>query len=131
MRDPDAGFSLIELLIVVALLSIIVTLSVGSYGRAVQRANRTDATRALLRIAVTQEHFYIETDRYAQSVEELGIADTSERGFYGLSIKTDDAVRGFRAHARTVPERRQGSDRDCTLLTIDATGAREPANCWR
>ena len=96
-----------------------------------QRANRTDATRALLRIAVTQEHFYVETDRYAQSVEELGIADTSERGFYRLSIKTDDAVRGFRARARIVPERRQGSDHDCTELTIDATGAREPANCWR
>ena len=131
MRKRDTGFSLIELLIVVALVAIIVTLSAGGYGHVLNRTHRGDAMRALLRIAGTQERFYLENDRYAGSVSELGLANRSERSFYALSINVEGAASGYRAIASAIAEGRQASDLDCPVLTINATGARKPDNCWR
>ena len=50
MRQNPTGFTLIELMIVVALLAIITMISVTSYRQYMLRANRTDASAILLRI---------------------------------------------------------------------------------
>ncbi len=49
------GMTLIELMVVVAIVAILSTLAVASYRRYVLRANRTDATSALLRIQVAED----------------------------------------------------------------------------
>ena len=48
------GMTLIELMVVLAIVAILATIAVGSYGRYVLRANRTEATSALLRIQVAE-----------------------------------------------------------------------------
>ena len=50
-RRAWAGFSLIELLIVVVIAAVLIGIGVPGYRQYVQRANRSDATAALLRIA--------------------------------------------------------------------------------
>lgn len=147
MQEPvnrqSTGFSLIELVIVMAIISIITTLSVNGYRRYVLRANRADATGALLRIAAAQERYYLHHDAYAISLEQLGSPEISDRGLYLLSLETRDPATRFRAHARPAQGKPQQNDRLCRVLTIDQVGRRSaegadvpgtpsaPRRCWR
>jgi len=143
VRGRGRGFSLIELMIVIAIFSIIMTLSIGGYRQHLRRTNRSDATVALLRIAAAQERYYLDHDGYAKTLVELGFPATSERGYYLLATESGDPVRDFRAEARPDPHERQHDDHACNTFTIDQSGlrgaatsdARTSANdverCWR
>ncbi|MBT8444474.1 MAG: prepilin-type N-terminal cleavage/methylation domain-containing protein [Gammaproteobacteria bacterium] len=135
------GFSLIELLVVVALFSIIVTISVGSYRDYVRRANRTDATSLLLRVAAAQERFYLDENRYALDADlaDLGFGNRkSEHGYYDLAIApgpSGDPAIDFTATATVVGNQSQADDTDCVLFSITESGVRDsqpepPDTCW-
>ena len=82
-------------------MGILATASVAGYRQYVQRANRVDASSALLRVSAAQERFYLQNGRYATTADELsnpppggpGIQGT-ERGFYDLAVEAaaDGAV---------------------------------------
>ena len=130
-------------MIVVAIFSIIMTLSIGGYRQHLLRTNRSDATAALLRIAAAQERHYLDHDRYAEALDELGFSATSERGYYLLTLQSDDPAREFRAKAQPDPHERQHGDRACEIFTMDQSGLRGAASsnvkesaddverCWR
>lgn len=137
----SSGFSLIELLVVVALFSIIVTISVGSYREYVRRANRTDATSLLLRVAAAQERFYLDENRYALDADlgDLGFGNReSEHGYYSLTIApglSGDPAIDFTATATVVGNASQADDADCVQFSITESGVRgslpePPDTCW-
>jgi len=136
-----AGFSLIELLVVVAIFSIVMTISVGAYRQYVQRANRTDATALLLRVAAAQERYYLDQNRYALDGDAAALGfptRQSERGFYGLTITagpSGNPAIDFIATATAVAGRSQANDADCNSFTITQSGVRTsqpepPDTCW-
>jgi len=139
MRQHPAGFTLIELMIVVALLAIITMIGVVSYRQYMVRANRTDARAVLLRISAAQERWFLNNNQYSDDPVALGIFDAmSEYGYYAVTIDRDaaDPAAGYTAVAAPVAGGRQSSDTDCQTLSIDETGLREstPADrdvCWR
>ncbi len=145
MRSTRAGFTLIELMITVALLAIIMTISVTSYRQYMQRANRTDARALLLRLAAAQERWYLDNNQYSDDpVADLRIGvlggnggALSEHGYYEVTINRDaDPAAGYTAVAEPVAGEAQSSDTDCQELSIDETGLRAstPADidiCWR
>jgi type IV pilus assembly protein PilE len=145
------GFTLVELLVTVAIVGILAGLSIAGYGQYVRRANRTDATAALLRISSAQERFYLQNGRYAGPAElatpppdGLGMAGT-ERGYYELVLEEhpDGLAVGYEARAEAVATGPQAADKDCQVFIIDHSGARGardrdgaggPAitdRCWR
>lgn len=145
------GFSLVELLVALAIVSIVAGMSIAGYSQYLRRANRADATAALLRISAGQERFYLQNGRYAGPDElapappgGLGMPGT-ERGYYALVIEPDPGglAVGYRARAEAVATGPQGQDRDCQALSIDQNGTRGartrdgaegPAvtdRCWR
>jgi type IV pilus assembly protein PilE len=145
-RDGRAhGFSLIELLIVIVIVGLLVGIAVPGYRQYVQRANRGDATAALLRIGAAQERFYLQNGRYAADTDEmrdappggLGIEGT-ERNFYVLTMTDGDAV-GFTATATVREGGSQGDDEDCWSFQINEQGQRIARDrggaindaCWR
>ena len=147
MRRGSAGFSLIELLIVVVIVSILIVIGVPGYRQYVQRANRSDATAALLRIAAAQERFYLQANRYAANAAELsdpppaglGIAG-SERGFYDLSIASVNPATRFTATATPAAGGDQADDTECWTFTMNERGVRSAFDqggtpndefCWR
>ncbi len=138
MRQNPTGFTLIEMMIVVALLAIITMISVTSYRQYMLRANRTDASAILLRIAAAQEKWYLNNNQYSDDpVAELRIGATSERGYYSITINRNaDPATGYTAIATPTDGSRQSTDTDCQQFTINETGQRDsnPAGmdvCWR
>lgn len=148
----SGGFTLIELLIAVVIVAILASLSVGGYRQYVQRANRVDATSALLRISAAQERFYLQNNRYAVTEDELtaapsaglGISGT-QHGLYDLAVEAgpDGAASGYIATATASSDASQRNDDDCRVFSIDQSGQRAAAKadgtegaditarCWR
>jgi type IV pilus assembly protein PilE len=143
-----AGFSLIELLITLAILAIVTSLGVAGYRQYVRRAARVDATSALLRVAAAEEKFYAQNGQYAgddelaiEPPEGLGITGT-ERGYYTLSIEAPDGdlAIGFTAKATVDTGSNQADDEDCWTFAINERGQRTARDrddtdnterCWR
>ena len=135
------GMTLIELMVVLAIVAILSTLAVGSYRRYVMRANRTDATSALLRIQVAQEKYFLQNNAYTTNVTAaspagLGVASPTPNGFYTLAVaggSTGNIATSFVATATATGS--QTADTSCLTLTIDDQGLRNSApsttECWR
>jgi type IV pilus assembly protein PilE len=152
VQTPSHGFTLIELMIVMVIMAILASASVAGYRQYIRRANRSDATAALLRLSAAEERFYLQNNRYATSADELadpppaglGISGT-ERGLYDLAVAaaTDGAVTGYIATATVRPDGAQRDDTDCVSFSVDQSGQRAATNsanessadvsreCWR
>lgn len=133
----ERGFTLIETLIVIAILTIVSVISVSSYRDYMIRANRTDGTSLLLRVAAAQERFYLENNSYTTDTTALGFpSETSDNGYYKLGLNTLDPAIRFQAFVTPVPGGRQATDTKCQVFVIDQSGLRnsapEPIDvCWR
>src|SRR6266853_4678267 len=135
------GVTLIELMVVLAIVAILASLAVGSYRQYVLRANRTDATGALLRIQVAQEKFFLQNNTYTTNATALpptglGVASPTTNGFYTLVVapgSTGSIATSFQATATAVAPQTQ--DTSCLTLTIDDQGLRNSApsttECWK
>ncbi len=71
-RDKRKGFSLIELLIVIAIILIIAAMALPRLGQARRAAYEMAAIRSLSTINTAQVQYFSTYGRYAQSLAELG-----------------------------------------------------------
>lgn len=133
-----AGFTLIELMVVVAIIGIIAAIAFPSYTKYVRRAQRVDATAALLRIQAQQEKYYLQNNTYADDLADLPIGET-EHGWYTLSITSGDTST-FVAQAVAKSSSPQIHDDECQIFTLDARGVKGAKDkngadtsdkCWR
>jgi len=136
MRTTEHGFSLIELMIVVAIVALLAAIALPNYRQHVIRSHRTDATSALLRLAATEEKFYIQNNRYG-TFAEIGSPET-ENGWYTLAVSDADAAT-FTATATVADGSGQEDDPHCKVFSINAAGqklATDPGDadstdqCW-
>jgi type IV pilus assembly protein PilE len=132
MSRRQTGMTLIELMIVIMILGIIITVGIPSYRGYIIRANRVDATAALLRLAANQERFYMQNNTYASGAQlaaalpaGLGIPGT-DHGYYDLAIAAAGGglIVGYTASATVVVGESQGPDTDCWVFTVTETGLR-------
>jgi type IV pilus assembly protein PilE len=89
------GFSLIELMISVAIVGILGAIAYPSYLDHVNSSRRAEAMAALVIIASSQERFYTIRSTYASSVtlnSGLGLPGFSETGLYTLSVNANAAT---------------------------------------
>jgi type IV pilus assembly protein PilE len=149
MKRFAAGVTLLELMIVVAIVAILAAIAIPNYRSYVMRANRSEATAALLRIASSQEKFYLQANTYASNAQMpgtppagLGVPATSDHGWYSLQIApgAGGLASGYTATATVVGGTVQAGDGDCQTFTVNETGQRTAANsssvdnttaCWR
>src|SRR5262245_49539702 len=70
-KHRQRGVTLIELLTVVIVVAVLASLSIPSYRRYLLRAQRSDGTTALLRLAAAQEKHYIQYGTYVTVTTDL------------------------------------------------------------
>lgn len=129
-----AGFTLIEMMIVVALVAVLAAVVIPSYQGSVRKARRTDARGALTSIAQLMERLNTEKNSYASATLGNAATDlakaTSENNFYTLALSNLGAT-AFTITA--TPAGGQAVDA-CGNYTLDQAGTRGAAlpvdQCW-
>ncbi len=126
------GFTLIECLIVLAVVALLAGLTVPGLRGHERRMARLDAVQALTRVLGEQENYRAHNGLYTNSLGALrGVQTSSPQGRYALSLSTS-GPEAFRAVALAVGD--QQADSDCAVITLDvtlgfATRGPTPA-CW-
>lgn len=69
---PQRGFSLIELMVVVAIVAIVMAFAFPSYERYIATTKRAVAQNALMQVADRQQQFFMDNKRFAASLANLG-----------------------------------------------------------
>jgi type IV pilus assembly protein PilE len=112
------GFSLIETMIALVVVSVLAGLAYPSFLQLLRKARRGDAIVALLDVQQAQERWRANAPSYG-TLEELGIAATTDGGAYRLSIAVHDPV-SYAASAEAVGK--QASDTACRFLELAWSG---------
>ena len=133
----SAGFTLIELMIVVAVLAILAVLAYPSYVDQVRKARRQQARETLAQVANQQERYYAQNGQYG-SLTQLGYGgasfETTDGHFKVTLTLTNETIlgsarnTGYTASANAQGD--QAEDTTCAVLTLDHQARRLPADCW-
>ncbi|MCB1641916.1 MAG: type IV pilin protein [Xanthomonadales bacterium] len=134
-RRRQRGVTLLELMIVLALIGILASIAYPAYGNYVQRARRADAHNMLLQAAAAQERFFTNNNRYAANIADLGIPLLSENGFYTLATAPGPSGDNLTFLLTATPLGAQLTD-GCGDLSYNSLGVRAAAGvtdngtCW-
>jgi type IV pilus assembly protein PilE len=88
------GFTLVEVMIAVAVIGILTAVALPSYRQHVANSRRADARAAILSLAQLMERWYTERGTYVgATVGASGIyPSASPQGYYTMSISAQDAT---------------------------------------
>jgi type IV pilus assembly protein PilE len=140
MKERNRGVTLMELMVVVAVLAIIASVAVPSYRGYLRRAQRADATAALLQLRQAQEKFFLQNGQYADDAQldtappgGLGLSGTSEHGYYTIVL---DRLTPTTYTATATAAGGQADDSPCQSFTINELGVRGSSpngitTCWK
>lgn len=131
------GFTLIELMIAVAVIAVLASIAYPSYTRYIYRTRRADGQDLLMRIAAAQERYYTNKNQYAPDLSTLGLNATSVSGYYTAVVTKPaggDFTTGFVVTA--TPQAPQDGDTACGSLSVDSALNKTPSGqtsnglCW-
>ena len=132
MKIRSRGITLMELMVVLAVLAILVSIAFPTYFEQVRRTRRADAMTVLTELANLQERRFTQTFAYASVLGTgaggLNHSGVSPDGYYNLSL-VSSVPTSYTLTATANPP--QDKDTGCTTLTLDSTGAKAPATCWK
>ena len=120
-RGNLRGFTLVELMIVVAIVGILGAISMSFYGNYVTDANRTDGRMALTVTAASLEKCKALYSIYNSANCNVAFPVTSDEGLYTVAA-TAIAGPTFTLTATPVAGAYQAGDTDCTTLTLTSSG---------
>ena len=138
LKHNQKGFTLIELMIVVAILGIIASIAYPSYLESVRKSNRTDAKAMLSDVSQRLQRCFTAYSAYNDdscAVEDQitgGATLASQEGFYSISGTVN--ATGFSLTATAVGV--QAADSKCKNFTLTNTGVRTVSgtssadDCW-
>jgi len=113
------GFTLIELMIAVAIIGILASIALPAYQQYVLRANRADAQAILMESAQFMERYFTTNNSYALAPLLSGQSPKTGTAKYIISFSSQSAT-AYKLQA--VPQGGQADDK-CKTLTVEGTGA--------
>jgi len=136
------GFSLLELLVVLVLVSVVAALALPGFRQQIARVHRTEAMTALLQLQSAEEKFYLRHNTYSRNITAappvgLGLPAATSSNRYLLSVAVADDGQTFIATATPTRAGGQDADHECLAFSIDAhgrravSGTRDARHCWK
>ena len=122
---PKQGFTLIEMMITVAVIGILAAIALPSFLDSIRKSRRSDAFAALSSVQLAQERWRSNRNAYTTSLTPrptddppgLGLGTSSSKGYYSISIDAADAA-GYAATATAATGTTQASDDTCQRLRL-------------
>jgi len=142
-HSSSKGFTLVELMVTIAIVAILASVALPSYRNYVIRAQRTEATAALLQMQAAEEKFFLQNNAYTNQLVTappagLGLSATTSGGKYNVALAL--TAQGYSGQATPVAGSGQDDDTKCVSFTIDQNGQRgatdsggadQTTECWR
>ena len=125
MLAKQRGFTLVELMIVVAIIGILSAIVIPSYNNYVIKSRRTAAQAQMMDIANRQEQYLLSSRGYVASPAGYSLpSDVATYYTYSIAVGTG-TVPSF-----TITFTPQGSQSSDGTLTLDNAGTKTPAAKW-
>lgn len=133
------GFTLIELIITVAIVALLAKVAYPAYTKYVARANRSAAVSLVMSLASRQEQYNLDARQYASSLSDLGAAviPAEVARFYTITLAADNTAAPPTYTITATPTGSQATlDAQCGTLSINQTGAKTVSgagpvgSCW-
>ena len=80
--NQSKGFSLLEVMVALAIVGILTMVALPSYTNYVERSRRGDGMDLLLSVATAQQQYYLTNRAYAADIDDLPISALSEDAHY-------------------------------------------------
>lgn len=137
MKPNEQGFSLIEMMMVVAIVGLLAVVSMRFFGENNNKARRTSVQTTMLDVQAKLERYYVNNRKYTNDLTDLGYsaslyvnaegnATAQAKAYYRIQLATPDS---FSYTITATPINVQASD-SCGALTVNEAGDKAPANCW-
>ncbi len=125
----NRGFTLMELMITVAVIGILAAVGYPAYLDQIRKARRAEAQAALMNISARQQQMLLDTRSYATTIGALNITiPNTVLQTYAVTLTVGTAtVPTFTATA--APSGSQAAD-TCGALSINQVGTKSPSSCW-
>jgi type IV pilus assembly protein PilE len=145
MRVSSRGYTLIELVVTMAIVAILASIANAAYTSQVQKSRRTDARSALLDLAGREEKLFTLANAYSAAPSDLGYGAgpwpiTVGSGYYQVTVSVPDTVTQGGAPGTYLITANaigmQANDTTCTSLSVNqlgaqtSTGTGTAATCW-
>jgi type IV pilus assembly protein PilE len=148
-RIFNRGFTLIEVMIVVAIVAILATVAYPSYQESIRKAKRAEGRAALMQLMQQQERFYSQNNRYVAFTSESSDEDAKKfvwysgssaaKSAYDIDAKAcdDDKINNcvlLTAKPGTKKVDPNYKDAKCENMTLTSTGKKAAStgadDCW-
>lgn len=141
-HTTDAGFTLIELMIAVAIVGILTAVALPAYQKQILKSHRTDAKTALLDLASREERYMSTNQVYASSGTVLGFSNdfpvsvpSGSAATYTLSVSLSNSNGSYTLTATPTGNQAQDSCGSYTLTSLGVQGvsggSQSAADCWK
>ncbi|WP_168384627.1 type IV pilin protein [Acinetobacter indicus] len=132
-RSMQAGFTLIELMITVAIIAILAAIVLPNYSNYIVRAHRTDAQAAMLNLAQYMESQYNASFSYPAkaNIPSSLMSPSNVSDYYTFDF--DDATTSGQNFTITATPTSKQKDSQCGTLTLNEQGVKTPntSGCWK
>ncbi len=128
MRVKQSGITLLELMVVVAIVAILAAAAYPSFTDGLRKSRRAEAFKGLLSMQLKQEEFRISNTSYSGTKSQIGDPTSDYYDFeVVLSAATATTYYILKANAKGA----QIDGTPCDNLTLDKADNKTPTNCWK
>jgi len=127
MKSKNFGFTLIELMLTLAIIGILLAIALPSYNEYIIEANRTAAQAEMMDIANVEEQYLLANRSYGDTTAIGYNLSTEVAQNYTHSIVVGTAPLSYIITFAPIDNSIQDGDGN---LTLDNTGAKTPADKW-
>lgn len=131
------GYTLIELLVTMAIVGILASIAIPSYNNYVIKSRRAEGRSFIIEIMQRQEKFYTENSTYTTTLTQVGYPAAtamSEDGHYRVTAAAALDGIGNNVILTAQPIGSQASDTECGSFIMNSNGSKTTSTsaltCW-